>query len=82
METAYAGTSHPNGVTLWLKEQPGKPERQVTIKSTHEDIDPEFWREWTAENPKSPLLLDGVVWGAINVPVVVHEADEQDAVSA
>jgi len=80
MATAYAGTSLPNGITLWLKEQPGKPERRVTINGTHQAIDPDFWTEWVAENPQFPLLLDGNVWGAVNVEVVEYAAVEPAAV--
>jgi hypothetical protein len=79
METAYAGTSLPNGIVLHLKEQPGKPERRVTIASHHQEIDPDFWREWLAENQNSSLVADRIVWGAVNVEVVIHEAE---AVSA
>ena len=82
METAYAGTSLPNGVTLWLAEQPGKPMRQERIMGTYQPIDPDFWREWVAENPQSSLLTERVVWGAVNVDIIVYEAEPIAATEA
>ena len=74
-QTAFMGTTLPNGIVLSLPDAPGLPDRVVTLKGPNQPVDVAFCEEWLAAYAGHSFLTDGIVFGAVNVEMPQPEAE-------
>lgn len=76
MARAFMGTTLPNGIVLQVPDAPGLPDRSLTLASgANQEVPAAFFEDWMAAYANHPLVLDGIVYGAVDAePEAVEPA--------
>ena len=76
MARAFMGTTLPNGIVLQVPDAPGLPDRSFTLAGgANQEVPSAFFEDWMAAYANHSLVLDGIVYGAVDAePEAVEPA--------